>query len=254
MSLTDELRTRAGTDIFGVADARAYGDKAPAGHRPADHLEGARSVVLIGMRMLDLPLDRIPETRKEYTANFHIANAELNRVLYDVAGFLEQEGFKVLPVPYKEMPGWNLEKRPALLVKALGRFATAPVLRDRVDGVTFENLSYRHMAAEAGLGEIGVNNLLLTPEHGPRVRFVALVTDAELEPGKPLEGRICKPEKCRTACVRACPVNALHESGSPTDKASCLKYSLKLGVPGMSGVRCGLCVSRCPANKPGWQD
>ena len=29
--------------------------------------------------MLDLPLDRIPETRKEYTANFHIANAELNR-------------------------------------------------------------------------------------------------------------------------------------------------------------------------------
>src|SRR5450759_5035291 len=101
MSLTDELRTRAGTDIFGVADARAYGDKAPAGHRPADHLEGARSVVLIGMRMLDLPLDRIPETRKEYTANFHIANAELNRVLYDVAGFLEQEGFKVLPVPYK---------------------------------------------------------------------------------------------------------------------------------------------------------
>src|SRR5450759_3291435 len=114
MSLTDELRTRAGTDIFGVADARADGDAAPEGHGPGHHRESARAVVLIGMRMLDLPLDRIPGTRKEYTANFHIANAELNRVLYDVAGFLEQEGFKVLPVPYKEMPGWNLEKRPAL--------------------------------------------------------------------------------------------------------------------------------------------
>jgi NAD-dependent dihydropyrimidine dehydrogenase PreA subunit len=53
--------------------------------------------------------------------------------------------------------------------------------------------------------------------------------------------------------VRACPVGALSEDGSPTDKAACLKYYIKLGVPGQSGVRCGLCVARCPANKPSFR-
>jgi epoxyqueuosine reductase QueG len=110
------------------------------------------------------------------------------------------------------------------------------------------------MAVEAGLGEIGVNNLVLTPEYGPRVRFVALVTDAPLEPGSPLERRLCRPDRCGAACVRSCPAGALSEDGRPTDKGACLKYYVKLGIPGMSGVRCGLCVAKCPANRAGFLD
>jgi epoxyqueuosine reductase len=251
MRLDDELRERAGTDIFGVADATSYGVKAPEGHRPADFLKGARSIVLLGIRMLDTSLDGLPGTRQEYTANFHVANAELNRALFDAAGFLERHGYKAFPVPYKEMPGWNLDKRPAALVKALRPIMTAPGVRDLMAARAFENLSYRHMAAAAGLGTIGVNNLLLMPEHGPRVRFVALVTDAALEPGRPLTEEVCKPEQCSCACVRACPAEALNEDGRPTDKAACLKYYVKLGVPGQSGVRCGLCVfpAVCPLSR-----
>jgi epoxyqueuosine reductase QueG len=210
--------------------------------------------VLLGKKMLDLPLDRLPETRREYTANFHIANAELNGALFELAGLLEKRGYKAFPVPYKEMPGWNLEKRPALLLMAMRYLATSNRMRDRVQETLFENLSYRHMAVEAGLGEIGVNNLLLTPEYGPRVRFVALVTDAPLEPGSPLERRLCRPDRCGAACVRSCPAGALSEDGRPTDKGACLKYYVKLGIPGMSGVRCGLCVAKCPANRAGFLD
>jgi epoxyqueuosine reductase QueG len=249
MGLLDELRAMAGADLFGVADAREYGDRAPEGHQPVELLAESQSIVLLGTRMLDLPLDRLPDTRPEYTANFHIVNTDLNNKLYALARFLEEEGFKVYPVPYREMPGWNLENRHAPAIRALRYVMTAPRIHEKVNDMLWENLSYRHMAAAAGLGQIGVNNLLLTPEHGPRVRFVALLTDAELEPGKPINRKLCLPERCRYACVRACPAGALSEDGSPTDKARCLKYYVKLGIPGQSGVRCGLCVARCPAHK-----
>ncbi len=249
MNFTDELRDMAGTAVFGVADAAAYGEKAPPGHRPSDFLKGVRSIVLVGERMLDTPLDGIPATRVEYTANFHVANDRLNHVLFDLAGFIQAGGHKVFPIPYKEMPGWNLEKRSALSLKLLRRVMPVARVRQAVESRLWENLSYRHMAVEAGLGELGLNNLLLNPEHGPRVRFVALLTDAVLEPGRPLEPVLCRPERCGYACVKACPADALSIERNPTNKAACLKYYIKLGIPGQSGVRCGLCVAKCPVHR-----
>jgi epoxyqueuosine reductase len=255
MDTVDGLRAAAGTEIFGVADAAAYGDKAPPGHRPSEYLQGARSIVLLGIRMLDSPLDGIPETRKEYTVNFHMANTRLNHALFDAAGYLQSRGHKAFPVPYLEMPGWNLDKRPAALMKLLRHLIAIPRVHDVLNAkVLWENLSFRHMAVEAGLGEIGVNNLFLHPEHGARVRFVALLTDAELPAGEPREPGLCRPERCGYACVKACPVGALREDGRGTDKASCLRYYIKLGLPGMSGVRCGLCVAKCPVYRPRFRE
>jgi epoxyqueuosine reductase len=250
MALADKLKKVAGLELFGVADAAAYEGKAPPGHRPSEFLRDARSIVVMGTRLLDSPLDGIPETRKEYTANFHTINTRLNDRLFEAAAYLQAEGHKVFPVPYLEMPGWNLEKRPAVFLNLLRHLIAIPRVHDLVNNALWENLSFRHMAVEAGLGELGVNNLLLNPEHGPRVRFVALLTNAELPAGKPLEPELCQPERCGYACVRACPVGALSEDGSATDKATCLKYYIKLGLPGMSGVRCGLCVASCPVYRP----
>lgn len=255
MELLDGLKEAAGTELFGVADAVAYGEKAPPGHRPGDYMGGCHSIVLLGMRMLDLPLDELPATRKEYTVNFHMANTRLNHALFDAAGFLQQRGYKVFPVPYLEMPGWNLDKRPAWMLKLLRHLTAVPRVHDVLNSrVLWENLSYRHMAVEAGLGEIGLNNLLLTPEHGARVRFVALLTDAELPAGKPREAVLCQPERCGYACVKACPAGALSEDGPGTDKATCLKYYIKLGVPGINGLRCGLCVAKCPVYRPRFRE
>jgi epoxyqueuosine reductase QueG len=255
MDLVDDLKAAAGTELFGVADARTYGEKAPPGHRPTEYLKDARSIVLMAVRLLDLPLDELPTTRKEYTANFHMANTRLNHALFDAAGYLQAKGHKVFPIPYLEMPGWNLDKRPAWMLKLLRHVVTLPRIHEAVNAkVLWENLSYRHMAVEAGLGEIGVNNLLLTPEHGARVRFVSLLTDAELPVGTPREAVLCQPERCGYACVKACPAEALDRDGRGTDKAACLKYYIKLGLPGMSGVRCGLCVAKCPVYRPRFRE
>lgn len=248
MISNDELIQIAGTDLFGVANAAAYADKAPTGHRPVDFLKGARSIVVIGTRMLDTPLDGLPGTRTEYTANFHVVNNRLNEKIFELAGFLESRSQSVFPVPYTEVPGWNLENRSPLAMRLMRPFLTRPQFSETAAARLWEKISYRHAAVEAGLGEIGVNNLFLSREHGPRVRLAALLTDAELEFGKPLNPENCRPELCGYACVKACPAEALSRDGGPTNKAACLKYYLKLGIPGVSGVRCGLCVSRCPAS------
>lgn len=66
-------------------------------------------------------------------------------------------------------------------------------------------------AVLAGLGTIGMNNLLITPEFGPRVRFRALVVDRGLEPTSPIDFAPC--ESCDMHCRQVCPQKAFR-SGS----------------------------------------
>jgi epoxyqueuosine reductase len=66
-------------------------------------------------------------------------------------------------------------------------------------------------AVRAGLGRIGMNNLLVTPEHGPQVRLRALTLDAELSPTGPTDFDPCVG--CDAPCRRACPQNAYSPDG-----------------------------------------
>ena len=56
------------------------------------------------------------------------------------------------------------------------------------------------------MGEIGRNNLLLTPEFGPHQRLCAIVTEAPLEPDSGQVRDLCSG--CNQ-CVKACPSGAL---------------------------------------------
>ncbi|MBW2060196.1 MAG: epoxyqueuosine reductase [Deltaproteobacteria bacterium] len=61
-------------------------------------------------------------------------------------------------------------------------------------------------AVLAGLGVIGRNNLLITPEFGTRVRLRAMLLDAELTPAGPLDFTPCAA--CDMPCRQACPQKA----------------------------------------------
>jgi len=68
----------------------------------------------------------------------------------------------------------------------------------------------------AGLGSIGKNNLLVTPEYGPRVRVWALLFDAALRPTGPVIYDPC--DGCDEPCRKACPRNAFKNAAySPVD-------------------------------------
>jgi epoxyqueuosine reductase len=67
-------------------------------------------------------------------------------------------------------------------------------------------------AVLAGLGVFGRDNLLITPEFGPRVRLRGIFMDADLEPTQRLEG-FDPCATCSKPCQRVCPRTAFR-SGS----------------------------------------
>ncbi len=70
-------------------------------------------------------------------------------------------------------------------------------------------------ATLAGLGVIGKNNLLITPEYGPRLRLRALFLDVELNPATLLDFNPC--ESCDTPCQQACPQDAFKDGSFHRD-------------------------------------
>jgi epoxyqueuosine reductase len=65
-------------------------------------------------------------------------------------------------------------------------------------------------AVLAGLGCLGKNNLLVTPEYGPRVRLRALLLEEYLKPTGPVAFDPCKD--CAEYCRKACPQMAFSEA------------------------------------------
>ncbi len=83
-------------------------------------------------------------------------------------------------------------------------------------------------AVMAGLGCIGKNNLVITPEYGPRIRFRSLLLDREAEAIGPLEFNPC--EGCKQPCRKACPIKAFQNT---VYLADALGQSI---LPGINGT------------------
>lgn len=88
-------------------------------------------------------------------------------------------------------------------------------------------LSLRHVAVVAGMGTLGLEVNLLTPEFGPRVYNGALLTDAELEEDTRIKDQLCIGETCGR-CLLACPPNAVLHWG--LDKRGCATAAQPDGV------------------------
>lgn len=67
----------------------------------------------------------------------------------------------------------------------------------------------KEAAIQAGLGCIGRNNLLVTPEFGPRVRLRAMTISVELPPTGPVDFDPCLG--CDAPCLKHCPQSAFSE-------------------------------------------
>ena len=112
------------------------------------------------------------------------------------------------------------------------------------------------LAIDAGLGELGRNGLVLTPEYGPRQRFCKVLTDLPLVPDQPIDFGIQKfCESCH-ACAAACPVNAIRFEDRTTEQTSISNRPGILRWPvnvarcyyfwQENGTDCSNCVAACP--------
>lgn len=114
-----------------------------------------------------------------------------------------------------------------------------------------EELPQKTLATLSGLGWIGNSALLVTPEHGPRVRIGTLITDMPLSAGTPIVDSSCG--HC-TACVDACPVKAvkgdLWSSGIMRsrllDVKRCNEYLWSTKPTLGRKQTCAICLKVCP--------
>ncbi len=92
-------------------------------------------------------------------------------------------------------------------------------------------------AVLAGVGRIGLNNLLLTPHYGPRVRLRALTLDVALQPTGPALFDPCAD--CAAPCREACPQNAFmsnaKEGGIPVNRSEELRSAGWVRLPARDG-------------------
>ena len=151
---------------------------------------------------------------------YQIVNPRIDSISLMLAQSLSEAGFQAFVVP-----------------------SSQTVDRTKLTGV----FSHKLAAHLAGLGWIGKSALLITPEHGPRVRWGTVLIDAPLETGTRMD------EMCRDCdvCVKACPAHAF--TGQAFDKPrprseifaaeACDNYLSKRETLRRA---CGICVYVCP--------
>ncbi|MCL1991229.1 MAG: tRNA epoxyqueuosine(34) reductase QueG [Defluviitaleaceae bacterium] len=109
------------------------------------------------------------------------------------------------------------------------------------------------VAQRAGLGFIGKNGLLITPEFGSFVYLGEIITNIEFTPDAPFIGDC---GECR-ACIKACPPKALFGDGTMNAK-KCLSYQTQakemIPLEDRKKIRnmiygCDICQTVCPYNK-----
>jgi len=204
MNRSEEVKTfirEKGAHIVGVSSVDRF-KGAPKGHNPSDLLPNARSVVTFGMRFFQSSLegDRfcvdselVPKedlARLQEQTGFMFEYTALNMALeilgLQLAYYLTENGYKALP-----LPAGGATSAPA----GSGPGGGFP-------GGRYAAFSHRHAAVLAGLGVLGLNNLLITPKYGPRVRINSVITDAELTPDPMIpQEKVCPAEKCMI-CVK----------------------------------------------------
>ncbi|WP_424357653.1 4Fe-4S double cluster binding domain-containing protein [Methanocella sp. MCL-LM] len=229
VALEDQIRQivrQEGVDFFGVADLALARAEITRQGRPM--IAGYPRAVSLGIRLFDEIVDQLPDRDNRAvvvsyrTHCYDVINDRLNQVASKLAGELQRAGYRAYPVP-----------------------ASARADDERICAV----FSHKLAAHLAGLGWIGKSCLLVTPEAGPRARFVTVLTDAPLQTGEPLEVQC---GDC-TECVDACPIQAFtgrnFREDEPRearyDARKCEAYFKAMEAEGKPAV-CGMCLYACP--------
>ena len=219
--LTSEIKEFArsmGADLVGIAGKECF-CRIPF-VRPDDLLPEAQSVVVIAKRVSPYA---IPSGNSWHAQEFYVGSLTMQMyILMRTADFIEDKGFEVFPVsPHGYFRTHDAHTREAvkhLSITAEGEIKGVPEFHEAFRK-HIKCLPHMNLAEEAGLGEIGRCKQLLTPEYGPRVELVSIVTDAPLEPDAKLTEPVCLKDECNK-CVESCRSGALTPHGY--NKVKCM--------------------------------
>lgn len=224
MDLKETLRELClswGADGFGIADFTPYEKELAALY--GEKFQGLTRGVSLLVRLPNAVVDEVLEHPAHiYLAYYDIANALLNQMALRLSNYLEKQGYRTYPVPASQRLG------------------------EEKEGGVF---SHRMAASLAGLGWIGKSCALVTPEVGPRVRLVTVLTDAPLSGDAPMENRC---GDCQV-CTKACPGEAIVGRNFNREDALSERFLFHKCDDYLSEMRqtfgkrtCGRCIAVCP--------
>ncbi len=215
-----EIKAKArelGADLVGIADSAEINKNPPDPADPrvpaniSDH--DADRVIVIGKR-LSSGVTRIPrwnERHKYY--NDELTLTALEEIALSLVLWLEKKGYPALIVPPTHVDPWRYTGNPDEHMKPL--------------------LSLDHAAVEAGLGTLGLNRMLLTPEYGPRVMLTAVLSSVPVEADRRMETALCLGPSCGR-CLAACPGDVIKHWNR--DWVACDRYRSPHGFAQLSGL------------------
>jgi epoxyqueuosine reductase len=182
-----------GADLVGIADGAALEQHPPDPNnpqRPSDITahDGARVIVLA--KRLSRGVARIAawNDRHKYY-NDELALTRLEEASLELVYWLEDNGYPAIIVPPTHSNPWTYQDgKPTRHLSTL--------------------LSLPHAAVEAGLGTLGLNLQLLTPEYGPRVVLTAVLCSVDVACDTRPEQTLCLGPSC-ARCLKVCPGDAV---------------------------------------------
>ncbi len=206
-----------GSALCGVASIDRFAGL-PEMTNPGHILPGAKSVIVIALRFLQSTVRA--NSTVPYTIIRNILSRKVDETSAALAQSLEDNGYEALPTGAIEPCNYE----PSL---------------DRKVGL----ISLKNAACQAGLGVIGKNTLLITPEYGNMVWLGAVISDIELLPDPLVTKSPCNKE-CRI-CIDNCPVGAL-DGSLFMDHRKCWNFAFGEESGGEWRIKCHLCRTKCP--------
>jgi epoxyqueuosine reductase len=229
---TKEVKKKAESlsfDLFGVADPLCSEfQRAPEGHRPQDYLPSVKSVIVLGVRVIDSILQTTPSGI--YSKHYDTLNELLGLGVYNLVKWLEDKGYRSMTFPETDSY--------AILWKQYNA------------GYTGFVPCFNHMAVAvaAGLGKLGTCGVVLTKQYGARQRWISVITEAPLTHGEEMKEELClKKQESKSCgrCIEACPIQAI-SLNTETDVRRCW-----INWTGLrdKGLACGVCIKVCPVGR-----
>ena len=194
-----------GADLAGIADGKVMDEHPPDPRdprRPSDITEFDAGRVIVLAKRYASGASRIPrwdERHKYY--NDELTLTRLEEASLDLVFWLEDHGYPAIVIPPTHVDPWLYRDDPERRLPTL--------------------LSLNHAAVEAGLGTLGLNLQLLTPEFGPRVMLTAVLSSVDCAADRPLAEGLCRGPSCGR-CLRACPGDVVGHWDR--DWAACDRY------------------------------
>lgn len=242
--LRDEVFTLAqslGANLCGVADLSARRDfiVKTYGETWAAY---PRAVSLAMFFPREVVLEQLDGPTRSYSYYYAAINRQLDAIELAVSNLLQERGYRAYPVPTSDY-------RLAGDAKGLHEHLKAGEEPEPFHTERVGMFSHRLAAVLAGLGWVGKNCSLITPQVGPRLRLTTVLTDAPLPAGKPVENRCGSCERCRDICPPGALKGVAFREEDPLDmrldREKCDAYLDR--VASVFGQHtCARCLAVCP--------